>query len=83
MIPEQPPLDEIDPSWTGETIEVSGEIKSRSYSDGNLFLELGDRELKVVQFETENRFSEGDKVTVTGTVQIYQGEMEIVADSIG
>ena len=82
-MPKQPSLNEIDSSWSGETVEVEAEVKSKSFSDGNIFLEIGDRELTVVQFDTSNRFEEGEKVEVEGTVRIYRGEMEIIADSIG
>lgn len=81
-MPHEPGLEEIDPSWTGETARVEGEINSKTYTGGNLFLELGNRNLTVVQFEAEDCFREGEEVAVEGKVRIYQGEMEIIADSI-
>lgn len=80
--PKEPALSEIDSSWAGEPVLVEGEVSSKYFSGGNLFLDLGRRNLTAVQFDTEDRFEEGDEVAVEGTVRIYQGEVEIIADSI-
>lgn len=80
--PKEPALSQIDSSWAGEPVLVEGEVSSKYFSGGTLFVDLGDQNLTAVQFDTKDRFTEGDEVAVEGTVRIYQGEVEIVADSI-
>lgn len=82
--PEKAIISEIDKSWSGKNVEISGKVISFSSSGKNIFMRLNDStgDIKVVQFESEFSAKKGEKVNVTGTVELYQGELEIIAEEI-
>lgn len=82
--PEKVEIEELTASTTGEVVTVEGEVVSSSFRDGNLFLTVKDDtgELKVANFNSQKNFQEGDNVAVSGQVTLYEGEVEIIADSI-
>jgi DNA/RNA endonuclease YhcR with UshA esterase domain len=67
---------------------INGTALSVSESNGNIFIKLSDGtgNLTVVMFERTARGieipNEGDNITVTGQVNTYKGEVEIIANSI-
>ncbi|MBR9676699.1 hypothetical protein GOV04_00985 [Candidatus Woesearchaeota archaeon] len=68
-----------------ETVSFVGTVIEVSDTGKVLFLTVEqDKTVKVVAFkdETINRLMPGDKITVIGTLTEYQGEKEIIADSI-
>ena len=82
-------IGDIDKSFTGKTVDITGEITSISTNKGSLFISVKDEtgEIKVVLWEDTiksmnaddvNRLNEGSKINVIGGVQIYRGEMEII-----
>jgi DNA/RNA endonuclease YhcR with UshA esterase domain len=77
----------------GRQVLVSGIIKEKPYwhSDGHLFLTLQQNgsQIKVVMFDREARkypglknLTKGMNISVTGSVDEYEGELEIVAKRI-
>ncbi|MBY6294012.1 hypothetical protein GLU60_01330 [Nanohaloarchaea archaeon H01] len=84
ILPDKIAIDKIDSSMSGSMVRAEGEISSKGFSGGNLFLTLkdGNSSIKVVKFNAEDRFSEGVNVVVEGEVAIYRGEMEIIASEI-
>lgn len=82
-------IGDIDKSFTGKTVDITGEITSISSNKGSLFISVKDEtgEIKVVLWEDiiksinaddVNRLNKGSKINVIGGVQIYRGEMEII-----
>lgn len=81
----------IDKSFVGKTVNITGEITSISNNKGNIFINVKDEtgEIKVVLWEDTiksinindidiNKLNKGSKVNIIGDVQIYRGEMEII-----
>ena len=95
MEPAEAAISEISGDFLGRTVSVSGIIKDKPYwhEDGHLFFTLSDSEgnaIKTVFFEREAKklpalknISRGMNVTVTGKVNEYQNELEIVGTSLG
>ena len=82
-------IGDIDKSFTGKTVNITGEITSISNSRGNIFINIKDEtgEIKVVLWEDTiksindidiNKLDKGSKINIIGDVQIYKGEMEII-----
>lgn len=78
---EKVDIGDIESSWTGKNVKISGEITSYTKSDGNVFMDVNDTTgtILVVIFDTGKTFSEGEKVNVTGHVELYEGQLEIIA----
>lgn len=76
-------LDELE---NAESVKLSGTISKLSAQDKVIFIELsGQKDVKtaVIVFEDQDVFlQEGDSVEVTGYVEEYNGEKEIVANKI-
>jgi len=84
-------IGDIDKSFVGKTVNVTGEITSISNNKGNIFINVKDEtgEIKVVLWEDTiksinandldtNKLNKGSKINIIGDVQIYRGEMEII-----
>ena len=82
--PEQVNLDEVESTDLGERVMLTGTVSSLQRAPPNIFFNLSDGsgEIPVAMFSTGKAFSEGEKVVVTGEVTLYQGKLEIIADSI-
>ena len=65
-------------------------MKSSYSSNGNAFFEIDDgAKIKAVVFESNAKKSpwvyeirKGDNISLSGKIQIYQNEIEIIADSV-
>ena len=68
----------------GEVISVKGKISNSSYYNGNSFFQLKkkNQSLKVVEFESDRKYKNGEEAEVEGEVAIYLGEIEVIADSV-
>lgn len=77
---------QIDELKNAEPVKFSGTISKLSAQDKVIFIELsGQKEVKtdVIVFEDQDVFlQEGDVVEVTGYVEEYNGEKEIIANKI-
>lgn len=84
LTPEEVKTDEIKPGWIGKKVVLNGEVTEKSRFNETLIFTLKDSEgrIKVAEFKSDSNISKGENITVKGTVKIYQGDMEIVADRI-
>ena len=84
-------IGEIDKSYIGESVNVSGEIKGLFTHDGHLFFDLDDGtgKIKVVLWRDtlevmKNRgiekeyISDGNEINLIGNVHLYMGELELL-----
>ncbi|MBI4018429.1 MAG: OB-fold nucleic acid binding domain-containing protein [Candidatus Aenigmarchaeota archaeon] len=75
----------VDSSYIGRDVMINGTIKSIAIREGNVFATL-ENSTRVVLFRGKAAGSEalrrGDKVSVTGKVQLYKNQLEIVAEEI-
>ncbi len=71
----------------GENVLIGGVVHDYSESKGNVFFTLvNDSSVRVVVFaqdaERLPQIIDGDSVTVTGKVQLYRGDIEIIAKDV-
>jgi exonuclease VII large subunit len=84
-------IGEIDKSFTGKTVNITGEITGMSESKGHLFFDLKDDtgKIKVVLWSDTLELLELNKanvsdirngkiINVIGNVQLYKGELEVL-----
>ena len=91
--PTQAALSSIDASIVGRTVSTTGYITSARTSQGHLFLIISDNStnLQVPLFAgyiqstklDADQFKVGKKVSVTGLVDQYQGQMQIIPQKSG
>lgn len=81
---EKTEIGEIEKSWSGRNVKISGEITSFSESGGHVFMDVKDStgEIMVADFDSDFKAEEGEKVNVTGHVAIYKGKLEIIAKEV-
>lgn len=89
IVSSQVNIGDIDKSFVGKTINITGEITSIANNKGNVFISIKDEtgEIRAVLWEDTiksindidmSRLDEGSKVNIIGDVQIYKGEIEII-----
>jgi DNA/RNA endonuclease YhcR with UshA esterase domain len=80
--PEKVSIGEIDHSYTGEKILVDGKIVEEYSSGDSTFLTVSDGtgNISVVSFDGRTYFSQGEKISFSGRVTLYHGELEVMAD---
>lgn len=83
VIPEHVKIDEISPEMNGEVVTVSGEVSQFSRTDDTVFFKIedGTGKIDIVEFRSELENLNGN-TTVEGTVGIYRGNLQIVAEEI-
>lgn len=81
---EQVNIGDIERSWSGKNVKIEGNVTDFSRSSGHAFMDLKDStgEIMVVDFDSDLKLEEGDRVTVTGHVEIYKGQLEVIADKV-
>lgn len=82
--PEKVDVKNIDESQTGKVLEVKGTAVNVTNSGDHLFIEFKDStgSILVVDFDSEHSVSEGNSLTIIGNVELYEGELEIIARDI-
>ncbi len=78
-------ISEINSDKIGQVVKIKGEISELNYKKNNLFLEIsdGNSDIFVIEFNVKNnRFEKYQNIYVTGEVNIYNQELEIIADKI-
>lgn len=75
---------DIDRSRTGEVLEVEGTAVNVTRSGGHLFMDLKDsnESIMIADFDSESSVSDGDSISVIGSVELYEGKLEIIAREI-
>ena len=63
---------------------VEGEVMNIIPRDTVTFIDLQDSsgKIRVVLFDKLNSINQGDKIQVRGRVELYKGELEVIADEI-
>lgn len=81
--PDKVEIDEIDETWIGNSVSINGTISSVYSSNETVFLTVEDDSgsITVVDFDRGN-YSRGSEIEAKGYVEVYQSELEIVADEI-
>jgi len=79
------PIKEIDSTYIGKTITTTGRIVSITYSKGNIFLTIYDKNssINVPIFSNVAKYldinlKKGQKISVSGIVDEYKGKLQIV-----
>ncbi len=82
--PKTVDVKEIDRSQTGEVLEVKGTAVNVTNTGSNLFMDLKDStgSIMVVDFDSKSSISDGDSLSVIGSVELYEGKLEIIAREI-
>ncbi|MFP4117047.1 MAG: exodeoxyribonuclease VII large subunit [Candidatus Aenigmatarchaeota archaeon] len=87
--PETKEVSEVDPGNVGSRVEVSGTVEEKYVTqDGHLFFHVKENndEINVAMFNDNlqsmaiepDYIQEGQKVTVAGDVEMYEGELQIL-----
>jgi len=89
IFPSNVKISEIDQSYLGKDVIVTGKVVSYTSKNKNYFITLeDDKEIKLVMFERDakntiiNEIKENEKVMVKGEVNDYRGELEIIIKDI-
>lgn len=81
--PEAVSPGELSRTDAGETVRVTGNVSGFYSTDSGSFFTLKGSEggVKVADFKGR-RLENGERVSVSGSVKLYRGEMEIVSTEI-
>ena len=83
-------IGDIDKSFIGKTVNITGEITSVVNSKGNIFISIKDEtgEIRVILWEDMIKsinneidiswLNKGSRINIIGDVQTYRGEMEVI-----
>lgn len=88
MQPSEIKIGDINRNYIGKTVKVLGEISSRYESkDGHIFLKFADSsgQIDVVIFKNskvEKNLEVGQKIEISGKVDEYKGQLEIIPKTI-
>jgi len=79
------PLNEIDSTYVGRTVSTSGRITSITYSKGNIFLTIYDKNSTIsvpifsnVAKHLDVPLRKGQRIIVSGLVNEYRGKIQVV-----
>lgn len=77
-------IGEIKSSWQGKNVIAEGKAVNVTRSGGHLFFDLTEKKnsILVVDFNSNTDLEEGDTVEATGKVEVYEGELEIIAEEL-
>jgi DNA/RNA endonuclease YhcR with UshA esterase domain len=80
--PGKASVSSIEPSDIGEKVRLDGEVVEAYSSRDSAFLTVSDGtgNISVVSFDGRTFFEEGEEVSLSGRVTMYEGELEVVAD---
>lgn len=80
--PGKASVSSIEPSDIGEKVRLEGEVVEAYSSQDSAFLTVSDGtgNISVVSFDGRTFFEEGEEVSFSGRVTLYEGELEVVAD---
>ncbi|MFH1237577.1 MAG: OB-fold nucleic acid binding domain-containing protein [Candidatus Aenigmatarchaeota archaeon] len=91
IIPEGMAIGNLDRSLIGRSVSITGKITSLYVNNGNMFMNVADEsgEIKAVLWKdtlemirindiNPDTFEVGKKIDITGEIQEYKGELEIV-----
>ena len=81
------PLAQITPDYIGRSVKVCGQVQGKFTSkSGHTFFKLVDVEdgsdIQIVAFKSAKISFDSKAVCVIGTVDLYQGDLELTAKSV-
>lgn len=82
--PDKVPVSEITKEMNGEKIRTKGAVSNPERVKGHLFFDLkwrGDT-VTVAEFNSDRKLNNGEKVDIEGSISMYQGNLQIVANKI-
>lgn len=81
---EKVDIGEIDRTWTGKNVRISGEVVELGSSGDIKFIDIQDPTgtILLVDFDSTVDIQEGDRINATGHVSVYEGELEVIAQEI-
>lgn len=84
MDPANVNTEEIDESMLGDSVKTSGSVEDVFNYENHQFFDLEDETgaVSVANFDYNKRVDEGDKITVKGTVDMYEGDIQIIVDDL-
>lgn len=84
MKPDKAKIEDLDESMTGEHVTVEGDVESFNTGHGHLFIDLNDGsgEIDVVDFDSDVWIESDDRIEVRGYIDIYEGDLQLVAEEI-
>jgi DNA/RNA endonuclease YhcR with UshA esterase domain len=84
MTPEKINISSVETGMTGEVVTVTGSVGDPYFNNGTFMMTLEDDtdSIPVIMFDADRSFLADERVAVEGTVTLYEGETEIVADRI-
>ncbi|NMJ77337.1 hypothetical protein GLU64_02920 [Nanohaloarchaea archaeon] len=77
-------IEDVQPQDIGEKVKIRGTIVSFNKYGSTTIMTLSDNtgSLKAVSFDSNKRFSTGQRVGAQGKVTMYKGKLEVVIDSV-
>lgn len=81
MEPEKVSIDEIDETWIGRTVEITGSINVESKTGSAAFLNIQDSTGSIPAVDFEDR-EYPDQASATGYIDMYEGRLQIVIENI-
>ena len=81
---EKVQIGDIESSWQGRNVVAEGEAVNVTRSEEHLFFDLKDKtgSILVVEFDSNTKLNDGEFVKVTGKVEVYEGQLEIIAKEL-
>ena len=81
IAPDRAEIENIDETWIGNTVQISGNVRDYAQTENAAFftVENSSDSISVADFESRNV---SNRATVTGYVDVYQGDLQIVAQKI-
>lgn len=81
--PEKTDIGDISESDVGDTLVVEGTVSGFYSTDSASFFTLEDDSgsISVTDFDSR-KFDNGEKINISGQVDLYQGDLQIVASEI-
>jgi len=78
--PTEAEIQEIDETWIGETVELSGEIEKSGGTENVEFYDMrdGTGEIQLVDFDDKNL---SNSTSIVGNVDVHQGSLQVVVES--
>ena len=75
---------DITDSMVGKEVSISGRVKSAYQKDSNLFLTIEDSygTIKAVWFDAKKTLEKNSTVKLTGRINKYNGELEIIIEGL-
>ena len=82
--PESVEIHEVDTSLMGEEVKIEGEVRDPFHTGEHLFFDLEDSSssVEVAKFDTDFSLTRGQQVEIIGSVDMHEGELNIIAEEI-